>query len=422
MEENKITQEQIEKINETVNEVVENTPELKMVSELPSNNGVEDHKPEEGESVKALVSVDPVTGEHRVQQIIDDDFEIESEEASKEFYDKLDKIERGEIRVDIDDSPANITEFLNIIKNNDGMIKELSRGKGFENISEDAIRKLLEVANRKIKRESFNIYKELPEEIQSMINNYCSSAGVPLNTPNGNGFRNKIAEELVEEFVSNIGLNRFQHDLSSDIDNLFKNMGSEIADKAVEVSEERAKQYREAAEKIEDLDKKEKVIAILDAIDEGYNLTKLKEFSKRCKIKRYELERPDKIYSDFVRKYKDSSQNVYGIDSAAATLVRNLNKDENGNVITNDKGEVIIDYDENKVNAFFIAFAKQIMNYNPEKDILQHAYIYYVLYNAMFTDINIGEKRASSYKYMNNVREVIDNLVERNKNLFNSLK
>lgn len=421
MEENKITQEQINQINEVMEEAKNDNPELKAVSELPSNNGVEEHVPEEGESVKALVAVDPITGEHRIQQVLSDDIEPEDEE-DREFFERLDKIERGEIKVDIDDSPANINEILDIIKSDNAIIKEISRGsKGFDNVSEDGIRKLLEVANRKIKKENFNVYKELPEEIQEMVNRYCNTGGVPVNTSDGNHFRNMIAEQLVDEFVSNIGFNRIQRDLSTEINSIFKDMEKEIADNAIGYSEEREKQYREAAEKIEDPEKKEKVKAILDAIQEGYDLTELKEISKRCKIKRYELERPEKVYSDFVHKYKDSPQNVYGIDSAVSVLVRNLNKDENGNAITGEGGEVIIKYDENKVNAFFIAFAKQTLNYNPN-NITDHAYIYYVLYNAMFTDINTGEKRASSYKYMQNIKEVIDNLVERNKNLFDSLK
>ena len=416
---NKLTPEQVNQINEKMEENKMLSKELKEVAEMPSNNGVEEHEPEEGEPVKALVTVDPITGEHKVQKVLaEDDIEPEDEE-DKEFFDRLDKIEKGELKVNIDDSPANINEILDIIKSDNALIKEISRGtKGFENISEDAIRKLLEVANRKMKKENFNVYKELPKEIQDMILKYCTSGGVPINTPNGNQFRNMIANQLVDEFISNIGYNRIQHDLSTEIDSIFKDMEKEIADKAVGYSEEREKKYREEADKIEDPEKKEKVIAILDAIQEGYDLSELKEFAKKCKIKRYELERPDKIYADFVRKYKDSAQNVYGIDSAVSVLLRNLNKDENGNPVTKEGGEVIIDYDEKKVNAFFIAFAKQIMNYDPEHNILQHAYIYYVLYNAMFTDINIGEKRASSITYMNNVKEVINNLVERNKALF----
>lgn len=423
MEENKITQEQVDQINEAMEEVKNDSADLKAVSELPSNNGVEEHTPEEGEGVKALVAIDPVTGEHKIQQVLNkDDIEPEDEE-DRDFFERLDKIEKGELKIDLDNSPANINEILDIIKSDNSMIKEIARGsKGFENISEDSIRKLLEVANRKIKKENFNTYRELPPEIQEMINKYCSAGAVPVNTPNGNHFRNMIADQLVDEFVSNIGYNRIQHDLSTEIDSIFKDMEKEIADKAVGYSEEREKQYREAAEKIEDPEKKEKVKAILDAIQEGYDLTELKEYAKKCKIKRYELERPEKVYSDFVHKYKDSSQNVYGIDSAVSVLVRNLNKDEDGNPVVGENGEAIIKYDNNKVNAFFIAFARQILNYDPEHNIIQHAYIYYVLYNAMFTDINTGDKRATSYKYINNVREVIDNLVERNKNLFDSFK
>ena len=419
MNENTITPEQVEQINEVMEENKMLSEELKEVAEMPSNNGVEEHSPEEGESVKALVTIDPVTGEHKVQKVLTEDDVEPIDEEDRDFFERLDKIEKGELKVDLDTSPANINEVIDIIKSDNALIKEISRGtKGFENIPEDAVRKLLEVANRKMKKENFNIYKELPKEIQDMILKYCSGVGVPINTPNGNKYRNMIADQLVEEFISNISYNRIQHDLSSEIDSIFKNMETEIADKAVVNNEEREIRYREEAEKIEDPEKKEKVIAILDAMQEGYDLTELKEFAKKCKIKRYELERPDKIYQDFIRKYKDSSQNVYGIDSAIAVLLRNLNKDKDGDPITTPGGEVIIDYDEKKVNAFFIAFAKQIMNYDPEHNILQHAYIYYVLYNAMFTDINIGEKKATSLIYMNNVKEVINNLVERNKALF----
>jgi hypothetical protein len=42
--------------------------------------------------------------------------------------------------------------------------------------------------------------------------------------------------------------------------------------------------------------------------------------------------------------------------------------------------------------------------------------MYYVLYNAAFTDINTGDSKNVSYVFMNNVKEVIDNLRKRNNN------
>ena len=46
---------------------------LKMVSELPSNNNVEYHEPEAGETVQAKVKIDPKTGESVVVDVINDE-------------------------------------------------------------------------------------------------------------------------------------------------------------------------------------------------------------------------------------------------------------------------------------------------------------------------------------------------------------
>jgi hypothetical protein len=75
MNENTITPEQVEQINEVMEENKMLSEELKEVAEMPSNNGVEEHEPEEGKEVKALVSVDPVTGEHKVQKVLTEENE-----------------------------------------------------------------------------------------------------------------------------------------------------------------------------------------------------------------------------------------------------------------------------------------------------------------------------------------------------------
>ena len=70
-------------------------------------------------------------------------------------------------------------------------------------------------------------------------------------------------------------------------------------------------------------------------------------------------------------------------------------------------------FDLADINAFFIAFCKQTLNYDSNIPD-QHAYMYYTLYNCVFTDINKGNEKVVSDEFLNNINDVIRNLRERN--------
>lgn len=404
-EKNKITDEDLNIIGHTVKEAVEESEELKTVSELPSNNDVEDHEPEEGEKRLMKVSINPVTGEHIPVAEVTEDV-IKDDET---FEDMIERVKNSDIT--LDDSPFTAEEFDKYIvngENSESLFKEISKGTDYD---DETIRQLLEVTNRKMKGEEFNLYKALPDKIKDLINTYCRQGAVPINTPNGNQFRNMVTEELINEFISNIGLSRIQVDFSKELEDIFDKGTKEISESIVGYTEERARNYREAAEKMEDPEKKAKLIAILDNIDEGYNLETLKEFAKTCKIKKYDLERPDKIYRSFLQKYKNSRFNIYGIEMATPIVLRNINKDAEGNTVLPEDA-----YDQTDVDAFFIAFCKQTAGYDPNNNPNQHAYMYYLMYNCIFTEVNTGDARNVSVKFLQNIKDVINNLRERNDN------
>ena len=98
---------------------------------------------------------------------------------------------------------------------------------------------------------------------------------------------------------------------------------------------------------MEDEEKKAALIAILDSIDEAYNLTTLKEYAKKCKIKNYDLENPSRSFDRFNGKYKDSPYNIYAIEMASTILFRNINIGLEEDKMFTDK----------QVIAFFIAFS-----------------------------------------------------------------
>lgn len=261
-------------------------------------------------------------------------------------------------------------------------------------ISPEVIRELLVIVNRKIKGENFNIYNELPQDIKSLIDRYVVANASEFANNDIKLLKKTVANALIEEFTSNLQMNKAKNDFAKDMEAIYQASNKEISDAAMEYIEERNKAYREAAEKIEDPEKKAKLLAILDQIEEARALDKLKEFAKTCKIKKIELEKPEsRAYNGFVAKYKNSNNNIYDIKLAQTVLYRIMSRD------CGCTAEEVI--------AFLVAFCKQVASYSSSSPT-EHAYMYYVLYYCALLDSD------KSDMFKNNVKEVIENLKVRN--------
>jgi hypothetical protein len=126
----------------------------------------------------------------------------------------------------------------------------------------------------------------------------------------------------------------------------------------------------------------------------------LKEFSKTCKIKKYDIENPKNHFRDFTNKYKNSEYNIYDIKLTLPVLERLI--------VDNEK------YNDADMIAFLICFCKYIKNFRVE-NVLEHSFMYYVIYNIVIAGSNVSDKtKEVSDIFINNIKEVIDNLKERN--------
>lgn len=393
-----LTDEQVDQIVEALDESIKGT-KLEEIANLPSNNGVEEAttSTEAGSHKMVKVSIDPNTGEHKmVGEAVEEDEET--------FEEMCERIQNSDIK--LDEAPITEEELAGYIKGEEDKKDTLSEMCSGVDVSDEAIKELLTLVNRKLKGEEFNVYKSLPEDIKKLVDSYLVSVGAAGNSVEHKQFRNMISEQLISEFITNISLSRAQKDFNKEVEDLFTKASTEIAESIIGYSSERNKAYREYADKIEDADKKEKVLNILDLIDEGYNITSLKEFSKKCKIKKFELEKHNRVFDSFHYKYKDSPYNIYSIDVVRPILYRNINNGE------------VEEFTGADINAFFIAFCKQVANMRPEV-VTDHAYMYYVIYNIALLDINKGNSTKDvSEKFIENVKEVIYNLRERN-NIYN---
>lgn len=404
-ENTKLTDEQIDDIAEQMDEAIKGTV-LEDIKNLPSNNGVlerplEEAIKDEGEMTTMNVVVDPNTGENKIigSTTTDEEDDESFEEMCKRIADSNIVFESAPI------SEEEIIEYLGSEdSSNDSILKEISSD---VELDPDTIRGLLNIVNRKNNGERFNVYRAFPEEIQKMVDKYIRGTVVNTNLTNSkdiNQYRNFICESLIQEFITNINIDRVKQDFNKDIESLFKKGSEEIGDTIVGYTYERNKAYREYADKIDDEDKKRKLNNILDRIDEAFNLTELKEFGKRCKIKSFDLEKPKKFYGQFLNKYADSTYNIYDIYMTRPILFRNLTELYPDDEIT-----------DKDIDAFLICFCKQVTNMSPD-NTLDHAYMYYVIYNIVLVDVNKGENKKISDEFLGNVKEVIDNLRIRNKN------
>ena len=278
---------------------------------------------------------------------------------------------------------------------NDSIIEDLSGNDNVE-ISVETTKELLDLINKKLAGEKIHPYKDMPEEIQKMIDNHIAEGLKNVDFPSGvnvQAIRKNIGEALLDDFINEIQMKRMKNDFATDLENLYKDSIKDIAAGTLEYIDERNKAYRKAANEIDDEEKKKKMYAILDQLDEARSLNTLKEYAKHCKIKSIELEKPDnRVYMSFLAKYKNSTQNIYDINLAKKVLFRHL--EASG-------------YGIRDIDAFFICFCKQVKNFSPSKPI-EHVYMYYVLYYCALLD---GD---NSDVFINNVKEVMDNLRQRN--------
>lgn len=378
---NKLTDEQINHIAEEMDDSIKGTP-LEDIANFPSNKGKEERNKDEisetGETRRMSVIIDPNTGENKIIGPANENIES-MDDTCKRF-------EMGNIKIDKDQISE--SELKSAIKNSDITADYI--------ISNDSIKELLYLVNKKKNNENFNVYKSFPEEVQQIIDKYLEKNGLTGNTMQAKYSRNVISESLLTEFIDNIELERIQSDFNKEMEDLFTKGSEELAESIVGYTAERNKVYREAAEKMEDNDKKNKLIAILDRIDEAYNLNELKEFAKNCKVKKFELEKPEKVYTSFLTKYENSSYNIYSLNLCRPIISRNLN------------------IDIKFADLFLVLFCKFCKNMKPDITT-DHAFMYYTVYNIVLIDMNRSENTKNvSMKFLENVKEVIENSKIRN--------
>lgn len=361
-----LTPEDKDEVIKALQEEVEKNENLKVLANLPSNNGVEEHEPEEGKMTKTMVSINPYTGERTP---VPTDKELSDEDES--FESVLEDLE------DILNQPSEPQEFdMDITAEDIKNANEEGTSIGKYDISDETALQLIEILNRKKNKETIK-YKDLPEEIRKYIDKYImDELGTAPFSNEMNMIRNNLADSLVEEYYSQIGFTKIDDEFNKGIEEIYEKSGKELSPLFKEYNEYRANYLEQIKEKVDDPEKRETLIGVIDSINDSFKLSRIIDSDFSVKIKKYFLENPTKIFEDDIEfKYRDSEYTIYKFSVLAPVLDRHLKK--NGLIPEDDMTTAI------KILLTFCRFCRNYDINKPE----QHAFMYYYCYNIMLLDI-----------------------------------
>ena len=208
-ENTKLTDDQVNEIISQMDEVAQADPDLKTIANLPSNNGIEEsNSTETGENKMVMVSVDSNTGENKIIG--------PAKDFDYSFEDLSDQINNG-------------IEYNDSIFTKEELIQELKAGSDYpikeSDISDEEITDLLDIVNRKLNKEDFNIYKAFPKNIQEIIQNYVKNGLGYIDIIDRSKYNcaiNSVSDSLIENFIYNIKLKRSNQDFAIQLEKYFQ--------------------------------------------------------------------------------------------------------------------------------------------------------------------------------------------------------
>lgn len=356
----KLSDEEVRSIAETINETVEENENLKMIANLPSNNGTEEHSPdnEKGHAEYVNVKINPETGEKTVVGMAD---------PTKDTADTLE-----EVFADMGKAAENI-DFDNYTISPEDVQRALSEddiiGENYE-LSDGAILELIDVVNRYRNNDTIR-YRDLPKEVASYLDDYLVKYGgiQPDNhSQKANELRNDLTNMLISQYESSISMDKFMDEFNGTLENAFNGINKEISSYVKDYDSKKKEYMEQICKNITDAKKKGKMEDLLDAIYDGYKLNRMRGFHIR--IKKFDLEKPGRVFDIMRSKYETSKYNMYNLYQITAILNRHLVK--NG-------------YTPFGLS-FILTFCKFCQNYRPENPE-EHAFMYYCVYNIALLDV-----------------------------------
>lgn len=376
---NSLTEEQIEKIKDTASEVdlSEDTSLMRSIESGEVSIDIENDT--ETVTEEKLVNIDPVTG--KAMSVLDE----EDIPPATEFDEFL-KEEFGDVE-DVEVSDESIIKTINKIY-----------GSGF---SAADIMNIIQLVKKYQNGEDVK-YKDMPASIKSKIAQAIISEKSSIYAGNI-----EIKDQMARSFIENIAMESFSveitkihTDLNESIDKYIKDeMGSVVSKSTISQRDILERKVLEIADKIEDEKPEDaaKLRNVSKQFTESYTYESMKKMfmeTGKLKIKKFELEKPNKVYQAFNFKYAKTKMVIRDISMVEPILDRNLPD----NISLDD------------IRKFLIVFCKYCKNFNPD-NIVEHTFMYYFITNICTLDVHKKsntEDRSANDFYNDLINNIVD--------------
>lgn len=375
----KLTDDEVELISNTLNNVVEENANLKVIADLPSNNGVTEAESSlEGEDKVVRVNINPVTNEKSVVGTFE---EKDNELASNMFENILD----GELDgADIDD-----------IELRESVVKDGLKEKFDMDFKDEDVIKIMNLMNDYRKDNTIDVFSRLPKKIQNMMTNHIAKQGIPFNA--AINIRKTMSRELLNDLILDISVDNYQVELNEQLDKVFGNMREEIRDMSIKNTKDQIEKLTKVEPELRDKDpeKADRLLLIIDGMKNSFSYDKLSTAIKERKIgriRKIDLEKPKKIYDKFNRLYETSVYNIYDMNMLPSIMRKLLPED----------------ISDEKIHRFLISFCKYCENKNLKPDVLEeHSFMYYTVLNIVL--LSLGTKSVEEDEY---AKEITENIIK----------
>ena len=261
---------------------------------------------------------------------------------------------------------------------------------------------------RRLAGEKFNPYESFPQPLKNKVDLIIAQAP-PATSSNIRMTKNYVSNFVLNEItkayssnLNNLDLDLMLSSFNSDVDKTMENMSTELGGIFLSIDDQRKIEIDAAIErcksegKDDGVKKLEKLKAALEA---PYNLDDFAEFCKHVKIKKFDLEKPSRIFDSFNMKYMRHKNNINDISSCPVILSRH-NIDDSLKLC--------------------LAFCKYAMNMSPD-NIEDHTFMYYFIRNIVVIDrLNpkgnlyeaMDEKSKEFYDgFIYNLKKCVNNLI-----------
>lgn len=365
MEEKKILNEkETDTIVNQLKEVRESSNDIKAV-DAAINMTEEEQKAsiaEEPKSAKVIMSTNVLTGEKinlgSPEENIPNKSAINSEDCLNEMP-------------NIDDINFSNEAIKNQLK---------SEVKG---ISDEDVVVLSKIVQRYRNKENFKIYEELPPKVKGLIIKQLSDNDILFNKQ----VVEAAAEALISNIISGVAIDQYQVEFNDAMGELMNEEIPEITHYVVESIKKRVEVLRDKANELREKGEDEKADSIENiakSCEDAYTFDSLLNALKNhsIKIKKFDIEKSDRIFKDFDIKYQDSPYKIRTVSCIPNVLNRVL---------------PVKDYRTEHLIAFTVAFCKYCMNYKPSNPE-QHSFMYYTIQSIIYLDINSEDEEFVKFK------------------------